>query len=164
MIFTGEDNQIHDLKNLKPLGKSDHSVIVFNFQCYLETKQPSKRYIYTQAEFALMRDLLETSGGKNNFTEEATGKSVETLWYEFKGTISRLRDRYVPLKEIGKSYWKDKGKIPINLETQRFIREKRRLHRKWIKSSPATRQENRKNYINMRNEVNRRLTQAKRNF
>ena len=42
--------------------------------------------------------------------------------------------------------------------------KKRRLHRKWLRSSPADRAHNRLNYITIQNSVNRMMTQARRAY
>ena len=95
---------------------------------------------------------------------EAVGKSVEELWQEFKHCILDLRNRFVPLKVAGKPFWKSKGTIPLGKELRDHIREKRRLHRKWLRSSPRNSQENRSNYVRTRNKVNSMIIQAKRNY
>ena len=38
LVLTSEENQVSDLTYHAPLGKSDHSVLSFNFNCYLNIK------------------------------------------------------------------------------------------------------------------------------
>ena len=57
LILTSENNQISDMKFLSPLGKSDHSVLVFSFKCYAELKATSKRFIYHSADFFVQSSL-----------------------------------------------------------------------------------------------------------
>ena len=38
LVLTSEENQVSDLTYHAPLGKSDHSILSFNFNCYLNIK------------------------------------------------------------------------------------------------------------------------------
>ena len=40
LVFSDEEMQVSDLAHHAPLGKSDHSVITFNFQYYLNYGKP----------------------------------------------------------------------------------------------------------------------------
>ena len=162
LILTGEDNQITDLEYLSPLGKSDHSVLVFNFKCYAESKVASKRYIYKSADITSMKHYLDSSDWKKKFIEAADNKPVSELWQQFKNVFTQLRNHFVPLRDFGSPFWKKKGKFPISKELQKEMKKKRHLHRKWLKSSPADRHFKRSHYIISRNRVNRMLTQARR--
>lgn len=165
LIFSCEEDQISNLNYIAPLGKSDHSVLSFNFNCYTNCKGPSKRYVYDSGNFLAMRQLLDEQSWSLNFAIESGGKSVDSLWDTFKIKLLDLRDRYVPLKEIGQPSWKDKGNIPIKQELRNLIKEKKRLHRNWLKSrNEKTRTNQRAKYIKARNKVKRIMTQEKRNF
>ena len=53
--------QVSDIAHHAPLGKSDHSVITFKFNCYLDYTKPKERYSYDKADFQAMRShLVET--------------------------------------------------------------------------------------------------------
>ena len=162
LILTGEDNQITNLDYVSPLGKSDHSVLIFNFKCYAEPKCSSKRYIYNIADFQKMKDHLEINDWRKEFIDKAQSESTNEIWQRFKNDILSIRDQFVPKKEVGKPFWKKKGDIPICKDLRDKIKEKRNLHRKWLKSSPSNRQENRAKYVVVRNQVNRMMTLARR--
>ena len=89
---------------------------------------------------------------------------MDGLWQQFKEDILSIRNRFVPKKEVGSPFWKRKGEIPITTALQNKIKEKRRLHRRWLKSSQAERQENRIKYVTVRNEVNQMMKQARRSY
>ena len=165
LILTGEENQITEIDYHSPLGKSDHSILSFTFNCYIECKNPTKRFMYDSGNFAAMRQWFVESNWATQFIQTAHNKTVNTIWKEFKSMLLNLRELFVPLKEVGKPSWKDKGNIPINKDLQQLIREKKRLHRRWIKShSQPIAKKSRTEYIKVRNKVKRRMTQAKRNF
>ena len=148
------------MEYLSPLGKSDHSVLAFNFKCYVDSQISRKRFIYEKADYASMKQHARSLDWKKHNDE----KTVESLWQQFKSTLLQLRNQFVPLKETGKPFWKKKGKIPISQDLQNLIHEKKRLHRKFLRSTPSNLQENRVNYIQMRNNVNRRMKQERRNY
>jgi len=79
-----------------------------------------------------MKRHLAEQNWSEDFTSTCQYKSVEYLWGLFKSKIHELRSKFVPKKKCGMPLWKSKGDIPINQELQNAIREKRRLHRRWI--------------------------------
>ena len=81
LIITGEENQIKNLEYLNPLGKSDHSSLVFRFTCYTTSKTTSKRYIYANADFVSMKNYLASREWKEKFRNVSDSKSVEDLWH-----------------------------------------------------------------------------------
>ena len=46
LILTGEQFQVSNLCYIAPLGKSDHSVLSFTFDCYFESELSTERYNY----------------------------------------------------------------------------------------------------------------------
>ena len=56
--FTDEIMQLSEIANHAPLGKSDHIVITFKFNCYLDYSNPKERYVYVKADFHSMRNHL----------------------------------------------------------------------------------------------------------
>jgi len=165
LILTGEENQLTNLDYHSPLGKSDHSILSFTYNCYSDCKTPTKRFMYTSGDFTAMRDWFVENNWVTQFVQTAQNKSVNVIWNEFKNTLLSLRDRFVPLKEIGKPSWKNKGDIPINKDLRQLIKEKKRLHRKWINShSQPNGAKCRTEYNKVRNKVKLRMTQAKREF
>ena len=58
LLFTDEIMQVSEIANHAPLGKSDHSMIPFKFNCYLDYSNPKERYVYVKADFHSMRNYL----------------------------------------------------------------------------------------------------------
>ena len=71
--------QVSDVSHHSPLGKSDHSVITFNYHCYLDCAKPTDRYNYRKANFNGMKQHLENSNWNCNFVENAKNKAVEEV-------------------------------------------------------------------------------------
>ena len=166
LIFTSEQNQVHNLQYLSPIGRSDHCVLTFTFECYTESKANSKRYTYDVVDYTAVRNFLSANNWTNELLQEMNGKSVEQSWQLFKDKMLELRNRFIPLKEIDRQSWKRrKGAIPIGIDLQNELTEKSRLHRKWARSTcPEERSRNRKIYVTARNRVNRMMTQARRRY
>ena len=76
-----------------------------------------------------------------------------------------LRDRHVPRSKKGKPPWKSKGSIPISVELRQLIKDKKRLHRRWIKAiETEDKTSTRQSYIRTRNRVNSLMVQTKRQY
>ena len=164
LIFTNEELQVSDVVHHAPLGKSDHSVITFNYHCYLDFSKPKKFYQYHKADFEGMIKELESTNWKEEFMVEAKDKSPEELWNLLKRKLIELRDKFVPTKEIkaGVSGWK--GTFPINKAVQNAIKEKHSLHRRWMKSKRFGNNALRETYHKSRCRVKKLIRQAKRSF
>ena len=48
LIFTDESMQVSDVHHQAPLGKSDHNVIPFKFNCYLDCSNPKEKLLYVE--------------------------------------------------------------------------------------------------------------------
>ena len=55
LILTGEEAQISDLNYHRPLGKGDHTVLSFYFDCYVSHGQSSDKFIFNKADFEAIR-------------------------------------------------------------------------------------------------------------
>ena len=97
LIFTHEEMQVYNVSHHSPLSNSDHSVITFNYKCYLDYAKPTGRYNYDG-----MKEHLGSSNWSCNFVENAKDKTVEEVWLSLK--LVDLRNHFVP----GKPTWKEK--------------------------------------------------------
>ena len=88
--------QISNIEYESPLGKSDHSSLIFDFHCYTETKKLTESYNYNKADFDAMRSDLETTNWANAMIEKAKNETVENYWMLFKEKLYSLRDKFVP--------------------------------------------------------------------
>ncbi|XP_066936371.1 uncharacterized protein [Clytia hemisphaerica] len=159
-----EANQALCLEYLSPLCLSDHSCLTFTIKCDAVLKPKSERYKYEDADFEAMKQDLNSDDWYKQFPEMADSKSTEELWQLFRKKILDIRNRFVPIKIIGGQNWRKKGKIPIGVQLRKEIAEKRRLHRKWMKSSPEEKEYNRAKYTPVRNRVSKLMKQAHRNY
>ena len=55
VVFSDEGMQVSDVSYHSPLGKSDHSVSTFNFNCYLDYSSDKDKFIYDKADYNAMQ-------------------------------------------------------------------------------------------------------------
>ena len=164
LILTNEELQVSDVVQHAPLGKSDHTVITFNYHCYLDFSKPKKCYLYHKADFDAMIRELESSNWKDVFILEARNKSPEELWKLLKAKLIELRDKHVPTRDIKTGIGNLKGDFPISRNIQLAIREKHSLHRKWIRCKRRGEQSLCEAYNKSRRKVKKLIRQSKRAF
>ena len=58
LIFSNEEDMVSDIKIEAPLGKSDHSIIYFTFNCTTETSPPEIKTIYQKGDYEKMKNIL----------------------------------------------------------------------------------------------------------
>ena len=169
LILTDEAMQVSDIAHLSPLGKSDHTVMIFKFHCYLDYTKDKETFSYGRANFPGMRDQLAESSWMESFLETHSAEkkfSVEDIWASFKSKIDDLRDKFVPKsKSKGKPSWKSRGNIPIDETLQEEIRRKQIFHRNWMnKKTDADGELARLRYTQSRNRVKRLMRQARKRY
>ena len=161
LVHTGEEEQISELSYTAPLGKSDHSVLLFNFNCYLDTKVPTSRFNYDKVDYKSIEWEITRGEWQEQFIQNAGFNSVEDNWNNLKEMLLGMRDKYVP--KTKSSQWNSDGNFPISNELHQTIKEKDRLHRKWIKALNGENEDlERQRYVRVRNKVNRDIRQMKR--
>ena len=165
LVFSDEEMQVSDLMHHAPLGKSDHSVITFNFHCYLNYGKPKERLNYSKGDYQSMLENLSSTNWAKRFVEFGRNRSVEELCGDLKLKFAELTNEFVPKTTISNQpTWRDKG-FPINQEARTALQEKSATHRKWISNryngeGPLARTD----FTRSRNKVRRLLRKAKRNF
>ena len=69
LIFSDEEMQVSGIQYHPPLGKSDHSVIIFDYHCYLDYSKPKETFIYNKGDYISMQDDLSNSNWASEFSE-----------------------------------------------------------------------------------------------
>ena len=166
LIFTDEEMQVSEVIHHAPLGKSDHDVITFKFNCYLDSSKPKDVFVYAKADFESMRRELTESDWEEIYLSDGGEKSVEDLWHTLKLKLLELRNKFVPKQKFStKVSWKEIGGFPINEELQVAIRNKRTAHRHWMsKKNYDDAHIARLNYTKARNKVTKLMRQSKRKY
>ena len=165
LIFTDEEMQVTNVQHLAPLGKSDHSVILFDFCSYIDYSKPKDTYNYNKGDYEGMINELVGSGWCEEYVKGAKNRTVEENWLLLKNKLINLRNKFVPLqKGSSKPRWK-KGGVPINDITKNAIMEKRKAHRQWMAASHGKESHSKKSrYKKISNTVKKLLRRAKKMF
>ena len=166
LIFTNEEMQVSEVKHAPPLGKSDHDLLSFEFQCYVDYSKSNERYNFSKGNYTEMRKCLSASNWVEDYANLANEaeSNPEDLWKSIKSKILDLRNEFVPSVKPTDKPTKNKGSIPIDKGIRDAIKEKERSHRAWmqgIKSKPLS-DTLRYKYTRARNKVNTLLRKGKR--
>ncbi len=158
LILTSEDGMVSEVDYDSPLGKSDHCVLTFQFNCYAVIKERVKTVrCYDKANYEEISreiseiDWLEFLGNTNN---------INTIWNAFKTKLKTIEEKFIPSRKIRISMFK-KPKIPIDDATSQLIRKKKSLSRRCTSSKD---QEARKAYNKIRNQVKREMRKMSKKF
>ncbi len=110
-IFTNEETMITEIVQNSPLGKSDHSVLCFDYNCYLEiTPHMRTKYYYDRGDYSAIKEELTIIDWDKTF---GLCENVNNMWLTFKGAARGLENRYVPHRDITIGTRK-KGKVPLD--------------------------------------------------
>lgn len=83
---------VSDIEYCSPLGKSDHSLINFNFNCYIQQENTERvKYYYDKADFSGMKTEIFTVDWAN----ELEDKDINEQWTIFKEKLLSIRDKYM---------------------------------------------------------------------
>ena len=164
LIITNEEMQVSDIQFTSPLGKSDHSVIYFNYNCYLDVaKHRHESFSYNKADYEAMRQYLTDLDWRTQFLKESDSLSVEDHWLTLKRMLVSVRNKFVP--KVCQHDWRRKGKIPVSKDLRNAIRSKNAAHRNWIlKKNRVDGDHARMEFKRKRNKVKTLLRKAKRDF
>ena len=161
--------QVSEINHGAPLGKSDHDVLSFRFQCYVDFSRKKERYSFERGDYAAMRNSESMRIWQEEFLNLAdnTERTPEELWYSLKSHLHQMTKEFVPFETGSEtSKWKDKGSIPIDKKARQAIKNKEKSHRQWMtaKRGAINEEATRKQYTKDRNMVKTLLRKAKRRF
>ena len=99
LIITNDDN-VTDLEYQSPLGKSDHSVLVFQYNCYaLLTDETKTIKLYNKANYSAISEDI----GKVDWEKELTDiQDMNIMWNHFYDKIQEIEDRHIPKRKMKK--------------------------------------------------------------
>jgi len=155
-ILSNEEGMVSDIEYCSPLGKSDHSLINFNFNCYIQQENTERvKYYYDKADFSGMKTEIFTVDWAN----ELEDKDINEQWTIFKERLLSIQDKYVP-KRKSRTTCDKKGKCSVDLKTLKTIRKK---HRCWARFMETRNADKYREYCKLRNQVKNLTRKAVRN-
>lgn len=154
LLMTNEENLIKNLQYQSPLGKSDHSVLVFEIVCEEELPPPVIKSMFNKGDYEKFNKLM----AEVNWEEEL-GKmegDVEGQWKLFKSKYAEAEKVCVPTKKIFINGQENK-KLSTRYDRATVLKMKKK-NKIWgrIRKNLAD-EEERLQYNKLRNQI-RRLT------
>ena len=158
LIFTNEEDMVSDLNYLPSIGKSDHLLITFSFNCYtvpeFEGSQKVK-YNYHKGNYqSINADLLQI-----DWDEEFQGLDLSRSWSRLTEIYIKLVEEYIPVSGSGRN-----REEYIPYLTQSCYDAIRVKHQKWLKFKHCRTEENFNIYKSARNRVTAEIRKAKYNY
>ena len=156
LIITKDEN-LTDLEYQSPIGKSDHCVLIFDYNCYaiLQEKKMTKT-LYDRADYVGLKAEIDEISWADMFHNN---EDINEVWNIFITKLEELKDKYVPKRTYSRKG--NKGKFPLDEETRKLITKKHALSRKAASNNTD---ENRRAYNKMRNKVSNIVKKMKKTF
>jgi hypothetical protein len=120
LIITNEEPMISDLECTSPLGKSDHCVLSFNYNCYINIMaNPRKQRSYDKGNYPDFMNELEQKDWSSILSEREV---IDANWKKFVDILRSLQDKYIP-KKIRRQLGKSKSNFQMDKKTREKIRK-----------------------------------------
>ena len=98
LILTNETNMVDSLRSLNPLGKSDHTVLLFDYVCYGVNSHNLEKYNYFSGNYDMIRKELSNTWS----LLPGTNESVNEVWARLENKLIGLIEKYIPKAMIRK--------------------------------------------------------------
>ena len=146
LLFTNEEGMISDIEYMSPLGKSDHSILMFQFNCYLFRIQTNRtRYRYDKGDYESLNKDLDLDW--NHLLRAA--KDTDEIWTIVKEKIKAAIDKNIPKSVIsGKNNTKTH-----NIQDRKVLALVRKKHRAWNRYLETRQADKYRSYCKIRNKV-----------
>ena len=132
------------------IGKSDHSVISFDFRSYVENQNINKvRYKYDKADYNAMREILQV-----DWNTLLSNKDIDEQWSVFVSKMNEAVEKCIPKAKVKSTSNKksDKQDCPLTRKARAKIKKKQRLWNR-LRTNPS--EDIRKEYNKIRNQLRR---------
>ena len=158
LVLTDEENRINKIEHHSPLGKSDHDVLIFDYNIRLNLNyKPMKIYNHSKANYTNMNAELQEL-----LQPKPQDLDVNGHWNHIKESIKETQKNNTPIIDTSKSQkWKTLGSIPLESEVTAEIRRKHRLWQRYYQTKSVEKFEI---YKQQRNKVTRMLEDSQKQF
>ena len=134
LIITDRLDLVYDVRYDSPLGKSDHSVIMFRIACCCEIIQSNTtKFLYDKGDYVSIRHEL----GKIDWNKELSSfeNDIDQQWNYIKGIYNDLIHRFIPKRTFANnSSQQVKGRDKYSREITRAIKRKNRLWQRYMET------------------------------
>ena len=156
LIISNDPNIVSYIRYESPLGKSDHTCLVFNINCYKEAGESARKfYIYDKGDYEHMTAELSNIDWSKKI---GWITDPEEAYEVFTETLSTLYEKYIPTKIVGTG---NKYKKSYDKDTVRAIKKK---HRAWQRYMETRSGQKYIEYVRQRNKVSKLTQKAQRDY
>ena len=146
---------VNNIEYSSPLGKIDHCMLKFDFNCYININISQRNIrLYNRGRFQEFRESLDKTEWESLLSDT---NDIDQNWNKFNEIIKKLETMYIPTRkyrQIGKG-----NTFPMDEKTREKIRGKNRLSKMAITSRDP---EIRKKYNRVRNQVKSHVNKLKK--
>ena len=130
LILCNQEESVCDISNESPIGKSDHSVLLFNYNCYMDQpKYKREKQFYDRGDYKAIR--TELSNYDWNLVLDRNSGNVDAQWIGFTDILNNLLKKYIPSKVVYNQ--RKKGSFPLDAVTVEKIKNKYKLWKNLFK-------------------------------
>ena len=149
---------ISQLEYQSPFGKSDHSVLVFNYHCYAELKDKEEiRQLYDKTDYEGLKNSIKQLNWQEVLFQN--GDDINSIWSSFHSKIQELESKCVPKVKI-KSRRKH-NPFPLDDKAKELIKKKHCMSMQLMRNNND---ENRRAYNKARNKVKGAIEKLRKEF
>ncbi len=156
LIFTNEEGMINTIDICAPIGKSDHSVLQFEFTYHMERTNKKKSIPqYNKGNYAQMNQMIKEINWDMLLNQN--NDDVDKQWDTFTEAFNNIQSQCIPVRTVSANMQNQRKKhfTGIDQKVLQKINHKKSLW-KLIRTSKASGQQE-SEYKRVRNQV-RRLT------
>ena len=159
LVFTNEENMIDKLEINAPLGKSDHSVITFDFVAETPPQAPKVQVLFDKGDYTKISAMLNEVNWEDEM-KKFEG-DVEAQWKFLKDIHDEAVKTYIPTKTLQVNGKRPKKfQIPYTEENLRKFKKKNKL---WSRVRRGLADEEEKlHYKRLRNQIRSLTRKAKK--
>ena len=155
LIFSNEEGMVSDIQYNPSVGRSDHLVLSFKFNCYTPNTSKNNthsRYNFFKGDYQSIISQLE----QTNWEGEMEGLDLSSSWLWFTEQYIDLLEKFIP-----ESKPRQKREKAGPVVTQSCLDAIKNKHRKWLKYKYCKSPVNFNQYKIARNAVTLELRSAK---
>ncbi|MES9884124.1 MAG: reverse transcriptase family protein, partial [Sedimenticola sp.] len=153
LIFTNEESMVSNLEYLPGLGKSDHRLLTFDYNCYTQPHDAGpQRLNYYKGDYTAINEYLQSVDW-----DDAPITSVDGYWEFLSGKIDLSMKEHIPISRSRACF----RKPWMNKDTAKAVDKKRRA---WVKYQNQRNDTNFCKYAEQRNETTNIIRIAKQNY
>ena len=128
LIFTNEDEMVNNYNVKDPLGKSDHCLITFTYQCQTPvTGQSGKSFLYEKGNYKKLRGMLQ-----DDWETKFVNLDAEESWELFISRLKQAEHECIPKKKSGQT--RKYKPVWMNAKTLDKVRKKHRAWKKYLRT------------------------------